>query len=201
MMRKLLTNQKGFTAVELISVLTISTLLILISAVGLSVFFAKYRELNIWVELQKDALHCINTIKTGVAVGDQQNTQFYGVANARNLELIGAVFGGTTGTGVICTPPISDASQAIDKAQYYFDGRAVRVNYVYRGVQVASPLYLFPEEAKLDHYEITNFSVSKVNTGTEVNVIKVDLSARAKIRPDVYKSVNFSTMMTKSKSR
>ena len=198
MIKKILKNQSGFTAIELISVLSISTILILISAVGLSVFFAKYKELNTWAELQKDALACINTIKTGIAVGDQQNTQFYGVANAKKLVLMGAVFGSSTGTGVICTPPISDESQSIDKASYYFDGEAIRVNYVYRGVQVAAPEYLFPEHSKLDDYEITNFVIKKVNTGLEVYVIEVTLSARLEIRPGVYKGVTFKTTMARS---
>ncbi len=194
-MRKLLPNQYGFTLIEVISVITISTLLILISAVGLSVYFAKYKELNTWVELQKDALACINTIKTGVAVGDPVNGEFYGVANAKRLEIMGGIFNSDTGTGIICYPPVTDISQDIDKAQFYFDGEAVRVNYVYKGVSLASPKYLFPEEGALDRIQVTNFRVKRLNQSNETILIQVDLSAKVEVRDGYFKEVNFSTNM------
>jgi prepilin-type N-terminal cleavage/methylation domain-containing protein len=194
-MKKQILNEKGFTLIEVISVVTISTLLILISAVGLSVYFAKYKELNTWVELQKDALACINTIKTGVSVGDPVNGEFYGVANAKRLEIMGGIFNADSGSGITCYPPIADVSQNIDRAQFYFDGRAIRVNYVYKGVALAAPKYLFPEEGALDRIEITNFKVTRLNQSIETIVIQVDLSARTEIREGIFKEVNFSTIM------
>ena len=197
-LKRTLSNQSGVTLIELITVLSISGLLILVSAVGLSVFFSKYRELNTWVELQADALNCINTIKMGVPVGTNQDVQYYGVTNAKKLELMGAVFGATSGNGIQCTPPILTSAQSIDKAQYYYDGRAVRVNYVYKGVQVASPLYLFPKQEKLDQIQIQNFRIYKENSGEELYAIRVELSARMKISHDKYKTVTFKTQFARN---
>lgn len=197
-LRRTLSNQSGVTLIELITVMSISGLLILVSAVGLSVFFTKYRELNTWVELQADALNCINTIKMGVPVGTNQDVQYYGVTNAKKLELMGALYGSTSGTGIQCTPPILTSAQAIDKAQYYYDGRAVRVNYVYKGVQVPAPLYLFPKQEKLDTIQITNFRIYKENTGQELYAIRVELSARIRISNTKFKSVSFKTQIARN---
>ncbi len=197
-LKRTLSNQSGVTLIELITVLSISGLLILVSAVGLSVFFSKYRSLNTWVELQADALNCINTIKMGVPVGTNQDVQYYGVANAKKLKLMGAIFGSLSGSGIECTPPIITSAQSIDKAQYYYDGRAVRVNYVYKGVQVASPLYLFPKQEKLDQIQITNFRIYKENTGDELYAVRVELSARIKVTNDKYKSVSFKTQIARN---
>lgn len=197
-LKRTLSNQSGVTLIELISVLSISGLLILISAVGLSVFFSKYRELNTWVELQADALNCINTIKTGIPVGTNQDVQFYGVVNAKKIELMGAIAGSTSGNGILCIPPILNSSHSIDKAQYYYDGRAVRVNYVYKGVQASAPMYLFPKQEKLDQIEITKFRIYKENAGPELYVVRVELSARTKIAKGKYKSVNFKTQLARN---
>lgn len=194
-MLKIVKQQQGFTVIELMSVLAISTILILVSAVGLSAFFTKNRELNTWVAIQKDALNCLNTIKIGVPVGNDRETSFYGVANAKRLELTGNSSSTDPAEGVICYPPIANISQASDRANYYFDGRAVRVNYVYKGYSPPTPQYLFPEEGKLDDYEVTSFKIFKENPGEEIYLISVELSARVMIRSGVYKSLTFKTIM------
>lgn len=196
-MKRILTNQKGITLIELISVMSISLMLILISAVGLSVFFSKYRELNTWVEMQRDAMNCLSTMKMGVPVGTQRETEYYGITNARKLRLMGALYGSGTGTGIICLPPISDVSQSIDKSQFYFDGNAVRVNYVYRGVQIGSPQYLFPSRENLDIVEVQNFKVTQENSGSEVMVVRVDLTARVELSPKKFRTISFSTRMSR----
>ena len=196
-LKRILTNQKGVTLIELISVMSISLMLILISAVGLSVFFSKYRELNTWVEMQRDAMNCLSTMKMGVPVGTQRETEYYGITNARKLRLMGALYGSGTGTGITCFPPITDMSQAIDKSQFYFDGKAVRVNYVYRGVQIGSPQYLFPSRDNLDIVELQNFKITQENSGTEVMVVRVDLTARVKLGPKKYRIISFSTRMSR----
>ncbi len=196
-LKRIVTNQKGVTLVELISVMAISGMLILISAVGLSVFFSKYKELNTWVELQRDALNCMNTMKMGVPVGSQRETEYYGIANARQLRLIGSLFGSGSGTGITCYPPITEVSQQIDKSQFYYDGEAVRVNYVYRGVQLGSPQYLFPTRDNLDIVQMQKFTVTQENSGTDVKIVRVDMAARVQLGKNKFRNINFSTRMSK----
>lgn len=197
-MLKILKNERGFTIVELISVLAISTILILISAVGLNAFFVKNRELNTWVSIQKDALNCLNTMKVGIPVGGQNETSFYGVVNAEELELLGAASANDPAEGVICHQAKASTIQASDRSQFYFDGQAVRVNYVYKGYSPPTPQYLFPERGQLDEYEVLQFGIWQANPGEEVELIRVVLEARVKIREGYYKTLKFSTIMGKN---
>jgi prepilin-type N-terminal cleavage/methylation domain-containing protein len=197
-MFKILKNERGFTIIELISVLAISTILILISAVGLNAFFVKNRELNTWVSIQKDAMNCLNTMKVGTPVGTQTETSFYGVINAEELELIGAASANDPAEGVICHQPQASLIQASDRSHFYFDGQAVRVNYVYKGYSPPTAAYLFPERGQLDEYEVLQFAIWQANPGEEVELIKVVLEARVKIREGYYKTLKYSTIMGKN---
>lgn len=196
-LKRIVSNQKGVTLIELITVITISGMLILVSAVGLSVFFSKYKELNTWIELQRDALNCLNTMKMGVPVGNQLNTEYYGIANARKMKLMGALFGGGTGNGIICYPPVTTVSQQPDRAQFYFDGDAVRVYTVYKGVQQGSPEYLFPTRDNLDIVEVQKFSITQMNSGSDIRIVQVNLSARVKLGKNKFRNIVLTTSMSR----
>jgi hypothetical protein len=68
---------------------------------------------------------------------------------------------------------------------------------VHRGVQVASPLYIFPKKENLDEMIVDKFLFTKVNPDQDVLVLQVELHARVKTGANRYRSVKFTTKMAK----
>ncbi len=190
-----LRQQRGVTLIEMIVVVLISTMLITVAAVGIGAFFRKYRELTAWAELQKDALDCLNLIKNGVSVGSGNTMEYYGVANAQQLRLINTTT--NTGSGIRITPPSSQGLQTPNFALFYLYDGAVRCTYMHRGIQVASPLYIFPKEENLDKMIVDKFQISKINNESEVLAVQVVLHARVKTGTENFRAIKFSTKMTK----
>jgi len=185
--------------IELISVLAISSFLILVSAVGFSVFFTKFKELSKWAELQSGAYEAMMMIRNGVAVPENATPRdqvLFGVANASKITIIGSTPQATSGSGIQCIPPISEPGHDSDKIRIYFDGRSVRAWYAYGPFSSAAPIYLFPRQDQLNEIQVTNFKVYKKNQGEEIKIIQVDLSARIKTSPNKFRSINYSTLMT-----
>jgi prepilin-type N-terminal cleavage/methylation domain-containing protein len=191
----LLGRQRGVTLAELIVVMAISVMLIFVAAVGIGTFFRKYRELTAWAELQKDALDCLNQIKNGVPVGNVQDMEYYGVANALRLRLTNTTTNSATGLRV--TPPTDKGLETPDYAHFYLYDGAVRCTYVHRGVQVASPLYIFPKQENLDDMIVDKFLFTKVNPDQDVLAVQVELHARVRTGEDKFRAVKFTTKMVK----
>ena len=192
----LLGRQRGVTLAELIVVMAISVMLIFVAAVGIGTFFSKYRELTAWAELQKDALDCLNQIKNGVPVGNVQDMEYYGVANALRLRLTNTTTNSATGLRV--TPPTDKGLETPDYAHFYLYDGAVRCTYVHRGVQVASPLYIFPKQENLDDMIVDKFLFTKVNPDQDVLAVQVELHARVRTGEDKFRAVKFTTKMVKT---
>lgn len=193
--KRILLTQRGVTLAEVLVVIVIVVILIMISAVGISLFFRKYKELNMWSELQKEGLQCINTIRNGVPVGSGDNMEFYGVTNALRLQLMNTTT--NVSTGLRITPPTSKGLETPDYAAYYLYDGVVRCTYVHHGVQVASPLYIFPPRERLDDMKVDKFQFTRLNPDTETQAIQVELHARVKTGPDNYRYIRFKTKMAK----
>ena len=191
----ILARQNGVTLIELIVVMAISVLLLLISGLGIGTFFRTYKELTAWTKLQQDALNCLNLIKNGVPVGTGTDTEYIGVINAMTLELTNTTTNVSTGLKVI--PPSASDIYKFDNAHFYLYNGAVRCTYVHHGVQVASPIYVFPKEEDLDDIIIDKFLFTKVNPEQNVYVVQVELNARIKTGADRYEMVKFKTKMAK----
>ncbi len=198
-----LKSQKGFTLIELISVGIISSLLIVIAGVGLSVFFSKYQEINAYVELQKDALEFLNYLKNGYTVGSGSYIQFNGVASAKALAITGRTNEAGKGNGLKITPPFMEEFPN-DFIHFYLHEGAIRVNYMYNGVQVNSPQYLFPKRGEMSRVTIESFKVSDANAynalfvnkiGEPLCVVYVELKAKVQTAKNKFRYVNFNTVM------
>lgn len=200
----------GVTLIEMIVVITLMTMLILISGVGISLFFRKYKELNAWAELQKDGVECLNYIKNGIPVGTQtvrvhdngdmeflRPKEYYGVTNAMALKFVNAPFGASIANGIRVTPPAPEGLETNDFAQFYLYDGAVRCSYMYRGVQSASPLYLFPKKGKRDDMTLTRFEMRKLNSDQEVMAMEVILEAKVKTGPNTFRTIKYRTKMAK----
>lgn len=209
-MRKVLQNNRGTTLIELITVLVISTLLIMASAAAISTFYRRYKVINDFVDLQTGAMEAIMYIRNGYPMN--RGEQFYGVVNAKRCEIIGTSESWGAGNGIKIYPPSKTDLQANDWVIFYRDGKSIRVNYMFNGVQVDSPKYLFPPRQMWDRMEVTKFTVADANaSGAQMpisednknTVFKVELEARVKVkegdRPNKteYKTVSYSTYMVR----
>ncbi|GAB1365296.1 hypothetical protein MASR1M36_01670 [Candidatus Cloacimonadaceae bacterium] len=196
-------NQKGFTLIEMISVLLISTLLILVAGVGLSVFFGKYQELNAYVELQKDTTEFLSFIKNGYNVGSGNNIQFNGVVNARALEITGRTNEAGKGNGIKIIPPLRE-EYPNDFMHFYLQEGIIRANYMYNGVQVNSPAFIFPKRALKEKVKIIEFKVGDANAynalfpykpDEKLCVVTVEIKAKVETSAKKFRNVSFSTVM------
>lgn len=208
-MFKILKRNAGVSLIELISVMVISTILIVISAVGVSAFYKRYKITSDYIALQTEAMACLQTIRNGYGFNRGEN--FFGVANARKLEIIGMLWG--VGSGVRITPPSS--TNRDDWVSFYLDEGVIRMNYVYNGIGANRPQFIFPREAETDKIQVTRFVVSDANAFGEIlsldgfgsndrpTLLHIELDARVKIRdgvrpaPDEYKTISYSTYMVK----
>jgi prepilin-type N-terminal cleavage/methylation domain-containing protein len=203
-------GQQGVTLIEMIVVISLMSILILISGVGISLFFRKYKELNAWSELQKDGVECLNYIKNGIPVGTQsvrvndngdmefnRPKEYYGVTNALALKFVDAPMGASTAKGIRITPPAPEGLDTNDFAQFYLYDGAVRCSYKYRGVQSSSPLYLFPKKGKRDQMTLERFELRKLNTDQEVYAVEVILEAKVKTGPGTFRQIKYRTKMAK----
>lgn len=203
-MKRMLFSEKGFTLIEVIVVIVITSLLILSAAVGLSVFFGKYQEINAYIALQKDAMDFLNTMKNGYKVGSGAYMQFNGVASARKLFITGRTNESGKGNGLKIIPPARAEFVNSDYIHYYLADGVIRADYVFNGVQVNTPAYIFPKRAERDRITIENFKISDANTGNAIYVpklneplciVKVELKAKVKTSKNKYRYVDFSTNM------
>ncbi len=201
-------GQRGVTLVEMIAVIALMSILIVISGVGIGLFFRKYKELNAWAELQKDGVECLNYIRNGIPVGTQsvrvhrngdmefnRPKEYYGVTNALALKFVNAPLGATTANGVKITPPAPAGLDTNDFAQFYLYDGAVRCSYMYRGVQSASPLFLFPKRGKRDDMTLEKFQLRKLNTETELHAFEVTLEGKVKTGPNTFRKIKYRTKM------
>ncbi len=203
MTKKLLSNQQGFTLVEVISVLVISTLLILVAAVGLSVFFGKYQELNSYVELQKDSMEFLNYLKNGFNVGTGNGIQFNGIANAMAMEITGRTEDAGKGNGIKITPPRREEFPN-DFIHFYLYEGVIRANYMNNGVQVNTPAYIFPKRALREKVKIESFKIGDANAYNAIFpykpkeklcVVDVELKAKIIINKKTIRRVHYKTVM------
>jgi prepilin-type N-terminal cleavage/methylation domain-containing protein len=187
--------ERGMTLVEVIVVMIISTLLIMISALGIGLFLRKYKELNAWAELQKEAWECLSTIKNGVPVGTGLNTEFIGVTNALQLRLMNTAT--NSGTYLRITPPTDRGLNTSDYALFYLYDGAVRCSYLHKGYQPATPLYLFPTKKNKDKIVVDKFLITKINREQDLLAIQVELEGSVKTGTNSFRKVKFKTKMVK----
>lgn len=192
-------NEHGYTLVELISVIALSGFLITIATVGFVSFFVKYQELTKWGELQKDAFECLTNIKNGIPVPKNANPRdqvYLGLASAKTIKFYGGAPGASFDNKIECIPSRAQIGHEYDRIRFYFDGTAIRAWYTYGGFVSSPAEYVFPKADKLGDMRVTNFKFTKLNSGVDVKMVRVDLSARITISPKKYRTIEYSTIMT-----
>ncbi|HPH72381.1 MAG TPA: type II secretion system protein [Candidatus Cloacimonas sp.] len=203
-MTRMLFNEKGFTLVETIAVIVMSSILILTAALGIGLFFKKYQELNAYVDLQADMAEFLNVLKYGHHIGSRSSDiEFLGVTSAKELKLINMTTIPGISKGIEIKPPISDLYPN-DFVRYYLHDGYIKMDYRNRGTDSPSPTILFPEKGKKDKVIIEDFLISDANANDAIFVYKpeeklciinVDFKAKIKISQNQYKSVHYKTVM------
>lgn len=84
-------NDSGFTLLELIAVLTISSVIFIVAAVVLTMWGLRFEQLSKIAKLQDQAFDCIQTIKHGRSIEEDSGlrNQFIGLTNANSMSFIG----------------------------------------------------------------------------------------------------------------
>ncbi|MCK9556904.1 MAG: prepilin-type N-terminal cleavage/methylation domain-containing protein [Candidatus Cloacimonetes bacterium] len=206
-MMKMIKNEKGSTLIELIVVIIISTVLIMVSAIGIVTFFRSYSRIKKNIDLQQGVMECMHLLRHGLLMPAKNenlitlleynptSTEYWGISTARKIQIsnVNTTYG--YGTTLRITPPISTAQQRNDYLEYYLREGAIRAQYSYNGTQVSVPLYIFPKEADVDNIEVTRFEIYDANKPNlagayyaptsdkrEVPIVRVVIEARMLLR-------------------
>lgn len=193
-------DNRGFTLLEVISAILLSTLLIGMAAVAIFTFYTKFNELSLYSRLQQDAFHAVENMKYGYPVElGHQEYYFYGIANARSVTL--PETGGELGTShAIRINPGVDEDLAADGynpwVQYYFDRYERRI--MVRGLVGPRPpgrsidTQLFPPRGS-DHLEVMDLSFTTLTGIENIRVVELSMTARVVISDDRARYVTYRT--------
>ncbi|PID28705.1 MAG: hypothetical protein CSB55_04015 [Candidatus Cloacimonadota bacterium] len=146
MMKSNLGNVKGFTLIEVISVVIVLGILAFFAFWAIGHFIAKFDEIEKYSSLQEQAYIAVNQMKRGVVVGQNGNYEFYGIAGSAEVQL------GYTSPGnpipsneITCFMGSDTGVPTNDRVKFYFDDNVVKYQYYY-GTQVKTGV-LFPKVA------------------------------------------------------
>jgi prepilin-type N-terminal cleavage/methylation domain-containing protein len=195
---KLLRSQAGFTITEIMVVIAISGFLMAVAATGFSAFFAKEKELHQIMELQRDAFNCLQTIKNGIPIRNENPLKFQGVATADSIKFVG--INSNKGSEIILYPPGSNIDHVTDYVRIWWDGWYVRATYLNFNYQPPGAYtYLFPAWARNPKIKVTKLEFSQANVGEPIiKVINVTLEAQLVQKDKDPKKVSYTTKMALS---
>ena len=208
----IVSNQRGVSLVELIVVMTITTILIVISGTGVSVFFRKFEELKKYAKLQNDAIELLNYIKFGVPVGDEgaavtqtglgdyqfrKPKEYYGVNNAVTIQFLNVPMGARQSNSIRVIPTASYEQGVVptDYADFYYTNGSVRCRRLYKGSGSSTALVLFPKTGKRSYISLDEIMFKQINNGSSVKILDVTLRAKVELAPKKFKHVHFRTQM------
>ncbi|MFA7056492.1 MAG: prepilin-type N-terminal cleavage/methylation domain-containing protein [Candidatus Cloacimonadales bacterium] len=192
-------KDSGYSMIELMAVLVISTIIFLGATLAISTFFLKFQELQRISVLNREAFNCMQVIKHGVTVGIGGKTQFMGVINADEAELTGNyVEGGRT--ALLLKPPTSHSEySAHDQIKIFLSEGHVRYEqYVFGSEGTTSrERYIFPKRVNTKNQimEVTKLVFRNGNpTANNIKIVKVELEARVEISRTNKTTRNYHTV-------
>lgn len=149
----------GFTIIELMAVLTISTIIFVAIYIVLSMWSLRFQQLSQIARLNNEAYDCIMSIKHGSVLKQDNNTsrQFIGLLNANSMSLYGnsitfqTMAGGYVSgyTGIKFKPPMNHTTQGLwDEVKITRNGDRVMYDGVIYGIDSgeSSNFQIFPRE-------------------------------------------------------
>lgn len=185
--KKIRFRDDGFSLLELIAVLMISTVIFLGASIAVSTFLLKFQELQRISVLNREAFNCLQVIKHGVTVEIGGQTQFMGVINADEAELSGNFVDGGGRTALLLKPPVSHSEYSThDEIKIFVSDGYVRYEQFVFGASgtTSDERYIFPKRVsnKNKIMEVTKLTFRNGNPIAQtLKVVKVELEARIEI--------------------
>jgi prepilin-type N-terminal cleavage/methylation domain-containing protein len=193
-------NARGFSMVELISVMAVVALLTAVAAYGISIFFYKFKALTAYADLQQDAMEVLMQMKNGVPIGSSSNAMLLGVASSTTITFPPGISENGISHDITCTSPnISEGSgHTNDYVRFYWDqyDGTINLRYQYGLESPSNPIVIFPTNHK-DAVRVTNLTFTYM-PGTARNVIRVILEAEIRITKKEVRRVHYETYMRTS---
>jgi prepilin-type N-terminal cleavage/methylation domain-containing protein len=176
-------NQKGFTLIELIAGIALSTLLFAGFTMFLIQFVNNFKEINEYNNLQHEMLNTLEVIRYGyVKKGKNENDAMIGLLTANKVNI------SPNGKSVTIMPIISNTGET-HWARYTLDSKGRIVLDAKYGIHNLSGEIIFPKSDevvdKALKYKITNFSVKNVSPilSDKVSFVTVTIEGQVRFRP------------------
>lgn len=173
-----------------------------VAAIGISVFYAKFTELNLYSDLQHYAFEAVNTMKNGIPINDAGNIIFFGIASARTINLSGAMGSGQGYSHILCEMAIPGDGHVNDDVEFWFDRWDGRVlyNYTYGQDHPSRPITLLPVD-HADKIRVTNLwfryhADTDPENSARNPLIRVGIEAQMKVTEQITKKVAYETMIS-----
>lgn len=206
-------SDSGFTIIELVAVLVLSTVVMAGTYITISTFLLKFQQLQRISILNREAFECMQVLKHGITVEVANSTHFMGIVNADEAELSGNYSSGGRSEIVLKPPSFHSLYSDNDYINIFLkDGYIGYKKNVYNSAYTpVKEQYIFPKNGNSRNQliEVTNLIFSNADpypdinpdTGeSELKIIKVLLEARIEISRDknnnsVWHNVNYETYM------
>jgi prepilin-type N-terminal cleavage/methylation domain-containing protein len=190
-------DQKGFSLVELTSVITVVALLTAVAAYGISIFFYKFKVLTYYTDLQQDAMDVLMEMKNGVPVAQDNSSVLLGIASSTAMTFPAGVSMYGSSDEVTCTPTsvAEGGNHSNDYIRFYWDklGGTFKAKYQYGGVSPSGGVVLFP----ISHKDITRVTDLEFNflENSSKSVLHVIFEAEIQVTTKEVRRVHYETYM------
>ncbi len=194
----LLSNQKGFSLTEVLAAATVSIILIAMAATAIITFYAKYKELSYYADLQQQAFDAVEVIKYGYPVQGAIDLVFLGIANARSITMDATSGGWGMVSGVTCYPDRTAEGHSNDYVRYYWDRntKSIMVQGLY-GVRFYQE-QLFPQRND-SHIEVTELGFTSLTGAEQIKVVEMTIKARVIISEEKHREITYKTNIALSR--
>lgn len=203
---KYLKKDHGYSIVELMAVVVLSSLVFIGAYIAISTFFLKFQQIQRISVLNREAYECMQILKNGVTVNVNNDMHFMGIANCDSATLQGNYVGSGGRSEIRLKPPSFHSLNSgadyieisLNKGYVVYDKNIYSSTYTQTRDQ-----YIFPKlkNNKNRLIEVTNLVFSNADPESlELKIIRVELEARIEISRDkndnpVWYYVNYETLM------
>lgn len=206
-------SDHGFTIIELVAVLVLSTVVMAGSYLTISTFLLKFQQLQRISSLNREAFECMQILKHGITVDVANTTHFMGIANADEANLSGNYSNGGRSEISLKPPSFHSLYSENDYINIFAkDGYVGYKKNVYNSAYTPNKeQYIFPRNGNSRNQlmEVTKLVFNNADPVPDINpdsgmpelkIIKVLLEARVEISRDdnndpVWHNVSYETYM------
>ena len=188
--KKSLRKDHGYSIVELMAVVVLSTIVFIGAYIAISTFFLKFQQIQRISVLNREAYECKQILKNGITVEVYDDTHFMGITNCDSATLQGNYVGSGGRSEILLKPPsfhsLNSESDFIEislnRGYVVYDKNVYGSSYTQTRDQ-----YIFPKLKNNRHrlIEVTNLVFRNADPESlELKIVKVELEARIEISRD-----------------